>query len=100
MVMQKIFSQILRESLKRKDGVYILSGSGLNADYHNIEVWKDGEKVEKTDRQYAVTPEHEDSIFNKAKELADKGMSVNEAAKTVAAETGFKKSDIYKIISE
>lgn len=31
-----------------------------------------------------------------AKELADKGMSVNEAAKTVAAETGFKKSDIYK----
>ena len=69
---KNIFSQILRESLKRKDGVYILSGSGFNADYHNIEVWKDGEKVEKTDRQYAVTPEHEDSIFNKAKELADK----------------------------
>lgn len=70
--MEKIFAQILRESLKRKDGVYILSGSGLNADYHNIEVWKDGEIVEKTNRQYAVTPEHEESIFNQAKELADK----------------------------
>ena len=45
--MQKIFSQILRESLKRKDGVYILSGSGFNADYHNIEVWKDRETVKK-----------------------------------------------------
>lgn len=70
--MEKIFAQILRESLKRKDGIYILSGGGLNADYHNIEVWKDGEIVEKTNRQYAVTPEHEDSIFNQAKELADK----------------------------
>lgn len=31
-----------------------------------------------------------------AKELLNKGVSVNEAAKTVASETGFKKSDIYK----
>lgn len=31
-----------------------------------------------------------------ARELTEKGMSVNEAAKTVAAETGFKKSVIYK----
>ena len=31
-----------------------------------------------------------------AKELVNKGISVNEASKTVAAETGFKKSVIYK----
>ncbi|MCH5170816.1 MAG: 16S rRNA (cytidine(1402)-2'-O)-methyltransferase [Oscillospiraceae bacterium] len=31
-----------------------------------------------------------------ARELVEKGVSVNEAAKTVAAETGFKKSVIYK----
>ena len=31
-----------------------------------------------------------------ASELVEKGMSVNEAAKTVAAETGIKKSLIYK----
>ena len=51
----KVFSQILKESLKRKDGVYILTGGGFNADYHHIEVWKDGEIVEKTNRQYATT---------------------------------------------
>lgn len=33
-----------------------------------------------------------------AKELVEKGVSVNEAAKTAAAETGFKKSDIYKLL--
>ncbi len=31
-----------------------------------------------------------------AKELVEKGMSINEASKTVASETGFKKSEIYK----
>ena len=31
-----------------------------------------------------------------AKELVSKGMSVNEASKTVAADTGIKKSVIYK----
>lgn len=31
-----------------------------------------------------------------AQELVEKGMSINEAAKTAAAETGFKKSEIYK----
>ena len=31
-----------------------------------------------------------------AKELVSKGMSVNEASKTVAADTGIKKSLIYK----
>ena len=33
-----------------------------------------------------------------AKELVDKGMSVNDAAKTVASETGIKKSTIYKLL--
>lgn len=33
-----------------------------------------------------------------AKELVNKGMSVNEAAKTVASETNIKKSVIYKAL--
>lgn len=37
----------------------------------------------------------EEAVLN-AKELVEKGMSVNEASKTVALETGFKKSEIYK----
>ncbi len=47
----------------------------------------------KTDNKKEISPEQAKKL---ARELIDKGMSVNEAAKTVAAETGLKKSDIYK----
>lgn len=69
---KKNFKSTLRESFKRKDGVYILSGGGLNADYNFIEVWKDGEIIEKTDNQYHTNKEHDDSVFDKAQELAKK----------------------------
>lgn len=68
----KKLKSTLRESFKRKDGVYILSGGGLNADYNFIEVWKDCEMIEKTDNQYYTSKEHNDSVFDKAQELADK----------------------------
>ena len=37
-----------------------------------------------------------DSALEIAAELIEQGMSVNEAAKQTAKQTGFKKSDIYK----
>lgn len=50
---------------------------------------------EKSTEKQPVTIEQ---AAENAKELVEKGMSVNEAAKTVAAETGLKKSDIYKLL--
>lgn len=49
--------------------------------------------MEKTKEKQPVTLEQ---AVSTAKELVDKGVSVNEAAKIVAAETGIKKSLIYK----
>lgn len=77
-MIEKLFENILREansdrdSFKRKDGVYILSSGGVNADYNFIEVWKDGEMIEKTDNQYHTSKERYDSVFDEAQELADK----------------------------
>ena len=51
--------------------------------------------VKKDKKEQPVTPEQAVKI---AKELVKSGMSVNEAAKTAASETGIKKSIIYKAL--
>ena len=73
--MKKVFDEILRESYKRKDGVYIIGGSGINADHEHVEVWKDGKVVEKSDTiyRYGISgKEFEDTVWNKAEELSKK----------------------------
>lgn len=83
----KIHESVLRTSLKGANeyfetenpkGEYVLIIAGS----------KEPKKQPATLEQAVIT----------AKELVEKGMSVNEAAKTAAAETGFKKSDIYKLL--
>lgn len=53
------------------------------------------EGVKKDKKEQTVTPKQAVKI---AKELVESGMSVNEAAKTAASETGIKKSLIYKAL--
>lgn len=48
------------------------------------------------DKEIKKQPLTIEEAVRTAKELVEKGMSVNEASKTVASETGFKKSEIYK----
>lgn len=84
----KIHETVLRTTLKgacdyfeteNPRGEYVLVIAGL----------KEDEKKQPVTIEQAVVL---------AKELSEKGMSVNEAAKTVAAETGIKKSVIYKAL--
>ncbi|MCR4594644.1 MAG: 16S rRNA (cytidine(1402)-2'-O)-methyltransferase [Clostridiales bacterium] len=49
----------------------------------------------KEEEKKEISPEQAVKL---AKELVDKGMSVNDAAKTAASETGIKKSTIYKLL--
>ena len=82
----KIHETVMRTSLKSA------------IDYFEIENPR-GEYVlilagqEKAKEKQPVTLEQAVEL---AKELVDKGISVNEAAKTIAGETGIKKSLIYK----
>ncbi len=88
---------IVKELTKIHETVFRTTLKGA-IDYFNIENPR-GEYVlilagvEKTKEKQPATLEEAVSI---AKELVEKGMSVNEAAKTVAGDTGIKKSLIYK----
>lgn len=82
----KIHETVMRTSLKKA------------IEYYEIENPR-GEYVlilagaEKQKEKQSLTLEEAVEL---AKELVDKGVSVNEASKTIAVETGFKKSVIYK----
>lgn len=88
---------IVKELTKIHETVMRTSLSGA-IDYFDVESPR-GEYVlilaglEKEKEKQPVTLEQAVML---AKELVDKGASVNEAAKTIAAETGIKKSLIYK----
>lgn len=81
----KIHETVLRTSLKNANDIF--ETENPKGEYVLILEGFKGEEKQPVTLEQAV---------KNAMELTEKGMSVNEAAKTVAAETGFKKSEIYK----
>lgn len=81
----KIHEEVIKTSLKAACELY-----GENKLKGEIVLVVEGKKPE---TQAEITLEQ---AVEKAKELVDKGMSVNNAAKEIAAQTPFKKGDIYK----
>ncbi len=83
----KMHEQVIRTTLREAAEVY--SNGGIKGE---IVLIIEGKKAEQTAE---ITL---DDAVNMAKELVEKGMSVNNAAKETAAHTPFKKGDIYKAL--
>lgn len=81
----KIHETVLRTSLKAANEIF--ETENPKGEYVLILEGFKGEEKQPVTLEQAV---------KNARELTKKGMSVNDASKTVAAETGFKKSEIYK----
>lgn len=83
----KIHEQVIKTTLKEAAEVY--ADGRIKGE---IVLIIEGKKIEQTAELTL------DDAVNMAKALVEKGMSVNSAAKEIAAQTPFKKGDIYKAL--
>lgn len=83
----KLHEEIIRTTLEKAGSLY--TDKSPKGEFVLIIEGKNEEKITKITLEDAVM---------QAKELVDKGMSINNAAKETAAKTPFKKGDIYKAL--